>query len=80
LCRLSHPDFDPGYTVHTAWLERIEPRTAPYRIDVRHDYDPRLQQSSTAIRELFETSVYPQVDAVTQSPGSSAAAGSGGAL
>lgn len=80
LCRLSHPDFDPGYTVHTAWLERIEPRTAPYRIDVRHDYDPRLRQSSPAIRELFETSVYPQVDAVTQSPGSTAAAGSGGAL
>ena len=62
LCRLAHPRFDPGYTIHTTWLERIDARSASYRIGARADYDPRLKPLPDPVRELFERHVYPHVD------------------
>jgi carotenoid cleavage dioxygenase-like enzyme len=62
LCRLAHPRFDPGYTIHTTWLERIEARSATYCIPARADYDPRLRPLPDPVRELFEQHVYPHVD------------------
>lgn len=62
LCRLAHPRFDPGYTIHTTWLECIEKRSAAYCISARADYDPRLEHLPDAVRELFEQHVYPRVD------------------
>lgn len=62
ICRLSHPQFDPGYTIHTAWLHTIERRQAAYCIDPRKDLDPLLQRSSQAVRELFAREVYPNLD------------------
>ena len=62
LCRLAHPRFDPGYTIHTAWLERIDARRARYCIGARADYDPRLKPLPDPVRELFEQHVYPYVD------------------
>jgi carotenoid cleavage dioxygenase-like enzyme len=62
LCRLAHPRFDPGYTIHTTWLERIEPRSATYCIGARADYDRRLRPLPDPVRELFEQHVYPHVD------------------
>ena len=62
LCRLSHPDFDPGYTIHTAWLQKIEPRSATYCIDARADYDPLIAKSSEAVRKLFNQDIYPRLN------------------
>jgi Retinal pigment epithelial membrane protein len=61
ICRLSHPQFDPGYTIHTAWLPSIEQRQATYRIDPRKELDP-LQRASRSVRELFAQQVYPNLE------------------
>jgi hypothetical protein len=60
ICRLGHPQFDPGYTIHTTWLEVIQPRQAPYSIGVREDYDPLLRNSPQAVRDLFNQEIYPE--------------------
>ncbi len=57
ICKLGHDRLNFGYTVHTAWLPHIEPRTASYHIPVRQDYEELVRKS--AIRELFEREVYP---------------------
>lgn len=61
LCRLSHPRFDPGYTIHSTWLQTIQPRTAPYGIDARADYDPLLRKAARSVRALFNQEVYPRL-------------------
>lgn len=68
LCRLAHPRFDPGYTIHTTWLDRIEKRSSAYCIDARADYDPRLQHVPDVVRELFEQHVYPHVEPCPRTP------------
>ncbi|MGP1384988.1 MAG: carotenoid oxygenase family protein [Thainema sp.] len=58
ICRLSHPDLDFGYTIHTAWLPQIQPRTAAYCISVQADYDPMLKGQPADIRRIFEQHIY----------------------
>ncbi len=57
VCKLSHPDFQFGFTMHTEWLPAIAPRTSSYNIDVHDDYDALITQPE--IRRLFEEAVYP---------------------
>jgi carotenoid cleavage dioxygenase-like enzyme len=64
ICRLAHPKFDPGYTIHTTWLESIHPRSAEYYIDPRVDYDPLLKEVSQEIRDLFAQEVFPNTQHV----------------
>lgn len=59
LCRLAHPKFDPGYTIHSTWLQELQARTAKYTVGVREDYDPRLVEAPESVRELFYKEVYP---------------------
>lgn len=59
VCRLSHPNLDFGYTIHTAWLPQIQPRVAKYCISARADYEPMLKCQPAEIRELFEQQIYP---------------------
>jgi carotenoid cleavage dioxygenase-like enzyme len=63
LCRLAHPQFDPGYTIHSVWLDKIETRVASYNIDVREDYEPTISKSSKEVRDLFEKDVFPHFQA-----------------
>lgn len=37
-CKLSHPIFNIGLSLHTAWLENISSRQAKYKILVKQDY------------------------------------------
>ncbi|WP_204140743.1 carotenoid oxygenase family protein [Halomicronema sp. CCY15110] len=60
LCKLSHPEFQFGFTMHTDWLPAIAPRTATYHVPVRQDYDPLLTQPE--IRRLFHEQVYPHFE------------------
>jgi hypothetical protein len=62
LCRLGHPEFSPGYTIHTTWLASIEPRRADYRIAPRQDYEPLLAREGPATRRLFEEEVFPHFE------------------
>jgi hypothetical protein len=57
ICKLSHPQLDFGFTMHTTWLSAIAPRTASYDIPVRQDYESLLNQP--AIQQLFTEAVYP---------------------
>ncbi|MDZ8090216.1 MAG: carotenoid oxygenase family protein [Nostoc sp. DedQUE12b] len=57
ICKLSHPQLDFGFTMHTAWLSAIAPRTSSYDIPVRQDYESLLKQP--AIQQLFAEAVYP---------------------
>jgi carotenoid cleavage dioxygenase-like enzyme len=59
LCKLSYPDFDFGYTVHTTWLPAIASRQAGYCIPVRDDYQALVEQNSPDIQTLFEQDIYP---------------------
>ena len=58
-CKLKHPSLNFGFTMHTAWLPTIAPRTASYDIPVRQDYENTVKQKSPKIQELFEKDVYP---------------------
>jgi carotenoid cleavage dioxygenase-like enzyme len=59
LCRLGHVDLDLPFTLHTAFLPTIAPRTATYRVDVRADYEAAVAELSPALQQLFEEHVYP---------------------
>ncbi|MBO3461717.1 carotenoid oxygenase family protein [Aetokthonos hydrillicola Thurmond2011] len=60
LCQLSHPQMDFGFTTHTCWLPKIEPRTASYYISVREDLEDLVKQQPAEIQKLFEEEVYPK--------------------
>lgn len=59
LCKLGHPSLSFGFTVHSAWLPTIAPRTARYNIPVRQDYEPLVARCSKTIQQFFEDEVYP---------------------
>jgi len=60
ICKLSHPDLDFSFSIHTAWLDAIAPRTATYQIPIRQDYESRLTQPD--LQQLFEESIYPHFE------------------
>jgi hypothetical protein len=62
VCKLTHPLFKVGYTIHTTWLPKIAPRTASYCIPVRKDYQELVQNADSTIQELFEKKVYPHFE------------------
>ncbi|MGB8699242.1 MAG: carotenoid oxygenase family protein, partial [Thermosynechococcaceae cyanobacterium] len=59
LCKLGHPRLNFGFTLHSAWLPQIHPRTASYNIPVVEDYQPLVNTKSQTIRDLFAQEIYP---------------------
>jgi hypothetical protein len=60
LCKLSHPDLNFGFTLHTTWLPTIASRGVDYNIPVNLDYQSLVDQTSDPkIKELFEREIYP---------------------
>ncbi len=57
VARLGHPDLSLPFTLHTLWMPRAEPRSASYRVDVAADHD--LGRASQAVKDVFETTVFP---------------------
>lgn len=53
-CKLWHEQFNVGFTIHTAWLPKVEKRNAQYFVDTQEDYQEVLQQQSLKNRELIE--------------------------
>lgn len=62
LCKLSHPDLNFGFTLHTAWLPNIGRRQASYNIPVKSDYQELVDKQCPNIQKLFEDEVYPHFD------------------
>lgn len=63
LFKLSHPQLNFGFTLHTTWLKEIvSPTPRAYDIEVDHDYliqqqSPDLKQK---IQQLFKEEIYPK--------------------
>jgi carotenoid cleavage dioxygenase-like enzyme len=62
ICKLTHPLFKVGYTLHTTWLPTISSRKASYCIPVREDYQALVDNADSTIRELFERDIYPHFE------------------
>jgi carotenoid cleavage dioxygenase-like enzyme len=59
VCKLGHPAFKVGYSLHTAWLPQTNPHAASYCVSVKADYDPVIQQQPEKIKTLFREEIYP---------------------
>ena len=62
LTRLSHPDFNVAFTLHSAWTRTAAPRTAAYTVDVREDLADVVSGLSIEIQTMFENSIYPHFE------------------
>ncbi len=62
LVRIGHTELDLGFTLHTAFLPELKPRTSSYKVDIRADYAPRLENSPQVVKDLFEQSVFPKFE------------------
>ena len=62
LARLSHPDFNVAFTLHSAWTRTAAPRTATYQVNVREDLSDVVSGLSSDIQLMFENSVYPHFE------------------
>jgi len=67
-CKLTHPELDYAFTLHSAWLETVKSADEiRYKVDTRKDYDPLikgLQPKSRVkpIQDLFDNHVYPHFE------------------
>jgi carotenoid cleavage dioxygenase-like enzyme len=59
LCRLGDVDLDLPFTLHTAWLPTVGPRTATYQVSVRDELADAVSALSPELQQLFEDEVYP---------------------
>ncbi len=59
VCKLSHPELQFGFTLHTAWLPEVAKRTAGYSVPVEDDYKDLVAKKKPEIQELFEKEIYP---------------------
>ena len=62
LARLGHPDLDIPFTLHTAWMPSIGPRTSTYQVPLRDDIGNAVSRLNAELRVMFETEVYPYFD------------------
>jgi len=67
-CKLTHPDLDYAFTLHSAWVEEVKaPDNYTYKVDTRKDYDPLIKGLLPSLRvkpiqDLFEKHIYPHFD------------------
>jgi carotenoid cleavage dioxygenase-like enzyme len=60
LCRLAHPRLNMPFTIHTAWMPEVRPRTSDYMVTARQDFADRLTDKPDDVKKVFEDEVYPQ--------------------
>jgi carotenoid cleavage dioxygenase-like enzyme len=59
ICRLGHPQLEMCFTLHTTWLEKLESRSAPYRVDVEAEHQAEVAKLSPALQDMFKRDIYP---------------------
>jgi carotenoid cleavage dioxygenase-like enzyme len=59
LCRLAHSSLRLPFTLHTTWMETLEPRTSSYRISAREEYQDKVAKLSPELQQMFEKNIYP---------------------
>ncbi len=61
ICKFAHEKLFYGFSLHTAWLPRIQPREASYFISPEEDFAPRVTATNNPlIEKLFREEVYPK--------------------
>ncbi len=61
VAKLGSDRLQVGFSMHSAWLPRIEPTEGGYRVDVREDTESKLRWKPL-LRSIFEKSVYPHFE------------------
>lgn len=64
VCKLASGDWRIGFSLHTAWLPSIAPRTSSYRILQRDELSGAVSQlpGSDRLAQAFEDDLYPILD------------------
>jgi len=60
--KLASPQWNVGFSLHTAWLPSLEARTASYRITAREEIGDAVRRLSPDLAARFEQSLYPKFD------------------
>ncbi len=60
VCRLGSKNFQPGFTIHTHWMDSLRSAPAGERVSVRRDLRARVP---FGLGKVFERSVFPYFDA-----------------
>ena len=66
LYKLSHPQLNIGFTIHSTWIAEAKSPSKPLDYDVREDYEYLVEQLianqpelGNKIRQLFDDEIYP---------------------
>ncbi|MBX3274704.1 MAG: carotenoid oxygenase family protein [Sandaracinaceae bacterium] len=63
LARLASPAWKVGFSLHTAWLPAVAPRTAAYHVAAREELAGPVARLSGTLAARFENELYPRFDA-----------------
>ena len=61
VCKLVNPQWMVAFTMHSAWMPTLEPRTANYGINVHQELD-KLAGDDAKLKALFDRHVAPNFD------------------
>ena len=64
LCRLSHPDMNFSFTIHSAWIPDCVSQESPYTINIQRDYEHVInsffkEDNKKFMRKFMKANVYP---------------------
>lgn len=62
LTRLAAPAWKIGFSLHTAWLPSLAPRTATYHVSAREEMTQAVARLSQELATRFESDLYPRFD------------------
>jgi len=67
VCKLTHPDLEYAFTIHSTWIPDCESSEITYNINVRKDYEPNITRiknpmKERKVRQLFEEYIFPHFD------------------
>lgn len=62
LAKLASARWTIGFSLHTAWLPSIAPRTAAYHVSAREELEVPVARLSASLAAAFEADLYPRFD------------------
>ena len=67
VAKLAADDWVVGFSLHTAWLPTVSPRTAPFHVSAREEIAPAVaalakETRSPSLKARFETELYPRFE------------------
>ncbi|NNJ89486.1 MAG: hypothetical protein HKP53_08790, partial [Eudoraea sp.] len=66
VCKLSHPDMNYAFTIHSAWIEECVSQVTPYKVNVEEDLQYLINKMKAKNKKFFTEfmtkNVYPHFD------------------